>query len=186
MEDRRCPACNESDVGEGRFCQAYGQMLAAPKGIRVASYEQRFRAFVVDAPVLFLAGIAGLVFLIEVLNILFEPNNLLVIVLVVIGGGPFGIWGLCWLLILNRSQTPGKQLAGIRVMNAATADPAGPIRTIFRESVAKMSTGVVFGWFFAIHILWALADTDRQTIYDKVAGTVIVDDQDYQRMLPSG
>jgi uncharacterized RDD family membrane protein YckC len=113
-------------------------MLAAPKGVRLASYEQRLKAVMVDAPVLFAAAIAGLVFLIDILGFLFDVNNTLVVVLLVVGGGLLGIWALWWLLVINRSQTPGKQVAGIRVMNAATGEPAGPVRTFFRESVAKV------------------------------------------------
>lgn len=176
-----CPSCDRTDVGDGRSCPSCGQVLRAPKGVKLASFEQRLKGFMLDGFVLFAAGIVGLLFLIELLDILFEPPNLLVIVLVVVGGGPFGIWSLWWLLILNRSQTPGKQLAGTRVMNAATGEPAGPVRTFFRELVAKSVTGFVFGWFFAIHILWALWDPDRQSLYDKFAGTVVVDDREYRR-----
>ena len=183
MTDVKCPACDRSDVGEGRFCQACGQMLAAPKGVRLASYEQRLKAVMVDAPVLFVAAIAGLVFLIDVLGFFFDVNNTLVALLVVVGGGLFGIWALWWLVVISLGQTPGKRLAGIRVMNAATGEPAGPVRTFFRESVAKMGTGAVFGWFFGVHVLWALLDIDRQTLYDKVADTVVVDDREHQLQL---
>ena len=41
----------------------------------------------------------------------------------------------------------------------------------------------MFGWFFGVHILWALADVDRQTLYDKVADTVVVDDREHRRQL---
>ena len=180
MTDVRCPSCGRSDVGEGRFCPGCRQMLNAPKGIRLASYEQRLRGFVVDGFVLFVALVVGLLFLIDVFNILFEPPNLLVIVSLVIGGGLFGLWSLWGLLVLNSSQTPGKQLAGIRIMNAATGEPAGLMRTFFRESVAKSLTGAVFGWFFGMHILWALWDPDRQGLYDKFAGTVVVDDKKFR------
>ena len=110
-------------------------------------------------------------------------NNTLVAVLVVVGGGLFGIWALWWLVVISLGQIPGKRLAGVRVMNAATGEPAGPVRTFFRESVAKVGTGVVFGWFFGVHVLWALLDIDRQTLYDKVADTVVVDDREHQLQL---
>ena len=179
MADRTCPSCNSSDVGEGRFCAECGQMLSAPNGVRLASYEQRVKAFVVDGTVLFAGLIVGLLFLIDVIGI-FNLPNVLVGVLIVLAGGLSGIWALWWLLVLNSSQTPGKQLAGTRVMNAATGEPAGPVRTFLRESVAKMLTATVFGWFFGIHVLWALWDPDRQGLYDKFAGTVVVDDRQYR------
>ena len=175
-----CPSCNRSDVGDGRFCRSCGQMLRAPKGVKLASFEQRLKGFIVDGFALFTAAIVGLIFLLELLDV-FDLNNVLLAVLIVISGGLFGIWALWWLLILNQSQTPGKQLAGTRVMEADTGQPAGLVRTIFRESVAKTATAIVFGWFFAIHVLWALWDPDRKGLYDKIAGTVVVDDREYRR-----
>ena len=180
MTDIACPSCGRADVGEGRFCRGCRQMLNAPEGVRLASFEQRIRGFMVDAPVLFLVAFAGLLLLIEVFDILIEPPNLLVIAAVVIAGGLFGLWTLWWLIILNQSQTPGKQLAGTRVLNAATGEPAGPVRTFVRESVAKSVTAIVFGWFFGLHVLWLLWDPDRQGLYDKFAGTVVVDDREHR------
>ena len=179
MTEAKCPSCGRSDVGEGRFCPGCRQMLNAPKGVRLASYEQRLRGFIVDGFVLFAALIVGIVLLLLLLDV-FDLNIVFVILLVVVGGGPFGLWSLWWLLILNNSQTPGKQLAGTRVTNAVTGEPAGFARTFFRESVAKSLTGAVFGWFFGIHVFWALWDPDRQALYDKVAGTVVVDDKEYR------
>ena len=176
MADERCPSCNRDDVGRGRFCQGCGQMLSAPRGVRIASYEQRIRGFIVDGFVLFAAIIVGIILLLLLLDV-FDLNIVLVIVLVVIGGGPFGVWSLWWLTILNGGQTPGKQLAGIRVVDYE-GNPAGFVRTFFRESVAKTITGIVFGWLFAVHILWALWDPDRQGLYDKFAGTLVVDDRE--------
>ena len=180
MTESKCPSCGRTDLGDGRFCPGCRQMLNAPKGVRLASYEQRLRGFIVDGFVLFVALIVGVFAVVELFDIVIEPPNLLVIALVVMAGGLFGLWSLWWLLVLNSSQTPGKQLAGIRVMNATTGEPAGFVRTFFRESIAKSLTGAVFGWFFGMHILWALWDPDRQGLYDKFAGTVVVDDKEYR------
>ena len=180
MSAEACPYCGRSDVGEGRFCRGCGQMLSAPKGVRVASYQQRLLGFIVDGTVLFTAAIAGVIFLLEIVLDSVDLNNVLIAVIVVIAGGLFGIWSLSWLLLLNSSQTPGKRLAGIRVLDAATGEPAGPIRTFFRESVAKLATAIVFGWLFGVHVLWAVWDADRQALYDKFAGTVVVDDKEYR------
>ena len=183
MAERTCRACDRRDLGEGIFCTSCGQMMAAPKGVKLASYGQRLVAVMVDAPVLFIAVVVGLLFLIDILDILFDVNNTLMAVLIVLSGGLFGIWALWWLVVINRSQTPGKQVAGVRIMNAATGQPAGPVRTFLRESVAKTGTGIMFGWLFGAHILWAAIDIDRQTLYDKVADTVVVDDREYQRAI---
>ena len=90
MTDRTCPSCNSSDVGEGRFCPDCGQMLSAPNGVRIASFEQRLKGFVVDGTVLFTGAIVGLLFLIDVTGI-FNLPNVLVGVLIVLAGGLFGV-----------------------------------------------------------------------------------------------
>ena len=179
MTEQNCPSCNRSDVGEGRFCRECGQMLIAPAGIRLASLGQRLAGFVLDGFVLSAAAVSGLVFLIDVLGI-FNLPNLLVGALLLVSGGLFGVWAVWWLAVITRSQTPGKQITGTRVVDAATGEPAGLVRTLFRESVAKMGTATVLGWFFGIHVLWILWDVDRQGLYDKIAGTVVVDDREYR------
>ena len=87
------------------------------------------------------------------------------------------IW---WLIVLARGQTPGKQLVGIRVWDAR-GTPAGWGRTFLREFIAKLITHLALGWFFYIDTLWMLWDRDRQALYDKLAGTVVVDDRAYRQ-----
>lgn len=86
------------------------------------------------------------------------------------------IW---WLIVLERGQTPGKQLLGIRAMKD-NGEPSRWGRTFLREFVVK---GIIFGLLAAITAsvvvwwldnLWALWDRDRQALHDKVAGTVVV------------
>jgi uncharacterized RDD family membrane protein YckC len=86
------------------------------------------------------------------------------------------IW---WLIVLGRGQTPGKQLVGIRIWDAR-GTPTGWGRSFLREFVARLVTGIATGWFFWIDTLWALWDRDRQTLYDKIAGTVVVDDRGHR------
>ena len=104
----------------------------------------------------------------------------MVLCLVTLGVG----WLIWQLIVLSYGQTPGKQLVGIRA-SKDSGEPAGWGRTFLREFVAKLITSLLVGWFFSIHMLWALWDKDRQALYDKLAGTVVVDDREYRRQLRS-
>lgn len=84
----------------------------------------------------------------------------------------FIVYFIWWLIVLERGQTPGKQLLGIRAMKD-NGEPSRWGRTFLREFVVK---GIIFGlpvvsW---LDNLWALWDRDRQALHDKVAGTVVV------------
>ena len=85
-------------------------------------------------------------------------------------------WLIWWLIALGNGQTPGKQILGIRVYTA-TGEPASWGRTFFRELIAKLITGILVGWIVFIDRLWALWDKDKQALYDKMAGTIVVDDK---------
>lgn len=99
-------------------------------------------------------------------------DNILVPLTLFIG---YLIW---WLIVLERGQTPGKQLLGIRAMKD-NGQPSRWGRTFLREFVVK---GVIFGLLAAITAsvvwwldnLWPLWDRDHQALHDKVAGTVVV------------
>ena len=152
-----CPSCGNSDTGGGRFCTWCAQFLAAPKGVANASPLRRLGAYVLDA--------------------------LLPLPTLFIG---YLIW---WLITLQWGQTPGKQLVGIRAMTVEGADLGwGP--TFVREFLIKailfalilgpMTGGIVY----VLDLIWALWDTDRQTLHDKIMSTVVVDDRAYRATLP--
>ena len=141
-----CPSCGRSDVGEGRFCRWCGQYLIAPEGIRAAGLGQRLLALVLDSILVPLTLFVG-----------------------------YLLW---WLIVLDRGQTPGKQLVGIRAMG----QDGSAVRwgwMFLREFGVK---GIVFSLLAAFTIsvvwvldyLWAFWDRDRQTLHDKLVGTVVV------------
>ncbi len=88
------------------------------------------------------------------------------------------IW---WLFTLSRAQTPGKRLAGIRVMRTGgtTSDWGW---TFIREFLVKFAALGVAGDTVAFSIptildlLWAFWHKDRQTLHDKIMKTVVVND----------
>ena len=141
-----CPSCSRTDIGRGRFCRWCGQFLIGPEGVKVAGVGQRLLALILDYVLVPLTLFIGYI-----------------------------VW---WLIVLGGGQTPGKQLVGIRAMQQDGA-AAGWGRTFLRESVGK---GIVFGFLGAatlgvasvLDYLWALWDEDKQTLHDKLAGTLVV------------
>ena len=93
-------------------------------------------------------------------------------------------WTIWLIIAMGHGQTPAKQVLGIR---AATPDgrPAGWGRTFSREVLAKGVIGllglVTFGILTIVGLLWALWDSDNQTLYDKLAGTIVIDDREARR-----
>lgn len=83
-------------------------------------------------------------------------------------GLPYLIW---WLVTLASGQTPGKRLLGMRTVDIRTGAVAGYGRMLLREVVAKAVVGL---FTLGIGVLWVLWDDRRQTLYDKMAGTIVV------------
>ena len=79
------------------------------------------------------------------------------------------IW---WLIVLQRGQTPGKQLLGIRAIKR-DRQPAGWWTTFVREVVKTVAHSFVIG-FFADAILLLIDDTEHRSLSDRVADTLIV------------
>ncbi len=85
------------------------------------------------------------------------------------------IW---WLIVLDRGQTPGKQIVGIHAVRAHSGEPLRWGMTFVREFLVKaLLFGLIslftFGVIIIIDNLWPLWDQDKQTLHDKVAGTQV-------------
>lgn len=79
-------------------------------------------------------------------------------------------WVYFWLLTaLNKGQTLGKMITGIRVVSAEGEAP-GLGQTALRELVGKGLTELAFGLGF----LWILWDKQRQGWHDKIAHTYVI------------
>ena len=87
------------------------------------------------------------------------------------------IW---WLIVLGRSQTPGKQIVGIQVVKD-TGEPVGWGYMFLREFVVKFLLGGFLsgfaGIYFVVDHIWPLFDDDKQTIHDKMVSTLVVKKQ---------
>lgn len=88
-----------------------------------------------------------------------------------------GLGYLLWMLIVfNRGQTPGKQMLGMRTVKLRTGRRASWGTMFLREFVAK---GVIyFASFitFGLVNLWLVWDRNNQELWDKVVGTIVVND----------
>ena len=83
-----------------------------------------------------------------------------------------------WLIALRQGQTPGKQIAGIRVIRV-DGSPSGWGFTFLREVVIKgmlgaLLSGITGGIYWVVDHLWPLWDANRQALHDKMMNTVVV------------
>jgi uncharacterized RDD family membrane protein YckC len=150
-----CPNCGQPWSG-AQSCGFCGQLWGLPVGFRVSSAGRRFGGYLLD----------------------------LLLILCTLGIG----WFIWTLVVWAQGQTPAKQLLGMRVIRLDTRMYAGWGRMFLRDFVGK---GIV--WLIAYMILfiggviadcWLLWDKDKQELWDKLAGTVVVDDPD-KRLGPS-
>ena len=93
--------------------------------------------------------------------------------LVTLGIGYF-VWSM---IIYSRGQTPAKQLLGMRYVSVATARRAGWGRTFLREMCKGVVRGIAAMTLIGlIAEFWLIWDRDNQELWDKMVGTVVVDD----------
>lgn len=90
--------------------------------------------------------------------------------------GTLGVGWLVWaLIVFSNGQTPAKQLLGMRAITLVTGQRSGWGRTAVREVFAKWLVGSLLG-FLVIPYFWLLWDKDHQQLWDKIVGTVVVND----------
>ncbi|MGH7931979.1 MAG: RDD family protein, partial [Candidatus Binataceae bacterium] len=90
-----------------------------------------------------------------------------------------GIGYLIWALIAyTKGQTPGKQLLGMRVVTIADGHAAGFGVSFLREVIAKPVIGVLSFVTLGIVNFWLLWAKDTQELWDKVVGTIVVNDRE--------
>jgi uncharacterized RDD family membrane protein YckC len=92
-------------------------------------------------------------------------------------------WLIWSLIVWNKSQTPGKQLLKMKTVKKDTGERATYGTMVLRELVGKwiiVDAAIGSLCFIATIVLdfMLLWDKDRQQLWDKIAGTVIVDDPD--------
>lgn len=130
--------------------------------IALAEWWRRFAALVVDFAVIWLP-MTGVMRALD----MDKPARLGISIVV----------GVIYFALLNggaRGQTLGKMVWGIRVRDAATGGPLGPAKAALRYLVPSLLSIVTFGLIWFPDGLWLFWDPRRQTLHDKLAGSVVV------------
>ena len=170
-----CETCGAQLVLGNLFCETCSQMWGAPEGVRAADYGTRAVAYILDtliswAWVMLLVAVATMSVLAATRS--FSAIPALAILVLWLG---LLVW---WVLLLRRSQTPGKLIMKLWVA-CDSAQPAGWGLMVVREVLVKsLLFGLVGGATFDIGILvdllWPLWDRNKQTLHDKIAGTDVM------------
>jgi uncharacterized RDD family membrane protein YckC len=150
---QRCPACGQN-AGAGIACQYCSQLIGLPTGVRLSSAGRRLGEYLLD--------------------------TLLLIVTLFIG------WFIWSLIVWKDGQSPAKLLLGMRVIKRETGTPATFGTMAMRELLGKtlimgligVATIGIGSLILNFMLVW---DRERQQLWDKVAGTLVVDDP--QRLL---
>jgi uncharacterized RDD family membrane protein YckC len=90
-----------------------------------------------------------------------------------------GIGWIIWAcIVFSRGQTPAKQLLHMRVVDVNDGRAVGWGKMFVRDVLAKWVIGLVAGVTFIGIILyfWLCWDDKNQELWDKMVGTVVVDD----------
>lgn len=96
-----------------------------------------------------------------------------------------GIGWLVWaFVVFGRGQTPAKQVLNMRVVTLRTGERATWGRMFVREIVAKPLVALVSAVTLGIANFWLIWDNRNQELWDKVAGTIVVNDPNKQ-LLPA-
>jgi uncharacterized RDD family membrane protein YckC len=85
--------------------------------------------------------------------------------------------GTIYFALLNggaKGQTIGKMVWGTRVRDAATGGALGPGKAAVRYLAPALLSIVTFGLIWLPDGLWMLWDRRRQTLHDKLVGSVVV------------
>jgi uncharacterized RDD family membrane protein YckC len=89
-------------------------------------------------------------------------------------------WIIWSAIIWSRGQSPGKQILGMRVVHLRTGRRATWGRMFLREIIAKTIIGFLALFTFGVLNFWLVWDKNKQELWDKVAGTVVVNDPQAQ------
>ena len=85
-------------------------------------------------------------------------------------------WIVWSLIVYGKGQTPGKQLLGMRAVKLSTGRRAGWGTMFVREWIAKSVIFVLSIFTFGIVNFWLCWDSKTQELWDKMVGTVVVND----------
>jgi uncharacterized RDD family membrane protein YckC len=102
----------------------------------------------------------------------FILESVLIVCTLVIG------WLIWAFVVFPRGQTPAKQLLHMKCVHLPDGHPAGWWRMFFREFIAKGLIGIIAAFTLFIPYFWLLWDRNRQELWDKLATTLVVNDNE--------
>ncbi|HYH49028.1 MAG TPA: RDD family protein [Acidimicrobiia bacterium] len=143
-----------------RIDQPAGSHAPQTEGMALAEWWRRFGGAVVDLAVIWLP-------LWPLTRSMDRPARLVVSLVV----------GVLYFALLNggaRGQTVGKMVWGTRVRDGATGGALGPAKAAMRYLAPALLSIVTFGLIWFPDGLWLLWDRRRQTLHDKIVGSVVV------------
>ncbi|HSH58253.1 MAG TPA: RDD family protein [Acidimicrobiales bacterium] len=85
-------------------------------------------------------------------------------------------WLVWSLIVWKDGQTPAKQMLGMRVLKLQTGTKATWGTMFVREIIGKTIGGIAGFFTFGILTFMLLWDRNNQEVWDKVAGSIVVDD----------
>lgn len=140
-------------------------------GARLASWGRRAGGWFVDLVVYFLAFVATFLIALTtedpVTGEISDAAALLIFFVWFLGPSVYA-----WLMVGAFGQTLGKMAVGIRVVRGSDADRVSFSRAFGRAASTWLLGAFVFPLLLAY--LWPLWDRRNQTLYDKMAGTIVV------------
>ena len=85
-------------------------------------------------------------------------------------------WFIWSLVVFGRGQTPAKQVLGMRCVKLQTSQSASWGTMFLRELIAKPIVGLLSWVTLGIANFWLLWDKNTQELWDKMVGTIVVND----------
>ena len=127
--------------------------------LEIASAGQRLGAFLVDAVISVLVGIAGSAIGSVISGDLVATNTL----------ASIGYWIVVLIMVATRGQSPGKMVIGIKIVKT-DGRSIGFGTTLLREIIGKFISSIII----LLGYIWILFDGQRQGWHDKIASTYVV------------
>ena len=139
---------------------------------QLASWGRRLAALLVDVGVLGLAIAIALyasgMKVDDLRERVEDGETLLIVVLFLIPEAIYYTW-----MVGSRSQTVGKMVVGIKVVDAESRAPIGYLRA-FRRWLSTAALRALFTIPTIVDHLWPLRDRRNQALHDKFARSVVV------------
>ncbi len=143
-----CEQCGRPRSYDKIGCEFCGQVRGLPVGVSLTAPGRRLGQYLLEL--------------------------LLVIVTLVVG------WIIWSLIVWSKGQTPAMTLLHVKVVKLETGSTATWGTMFLREFVGKgLVGGLISGIFFPAWVVLALMllwDQNRQELWDKIAGTIVVND----------